>query len=409
MSQPRVFYVCCTVQVGLEHKALAGPFSRCFPEAQVWIQPGQWSFPVPLPNFLFGFPLNARELPTAAEDARARAARAAAPQSAEAAARADLYRGNRVPWRNEINFEVLGPLKFKAVGAFSESAFVHAATGTLIVTDTVVKIDAAPPAILSDDPRALLFHARDAVGDEVVDDEVTRARGWRRIVLFGLLFFPSAIAVEPLGAALLSALGFSGQDDNSSGSSRARSKIGRPPTAEMRALGEGAVPLGLYPWTWVKDAEPSFEALQQSGGNAAGLLVAPVLRNLILDREPEAVLAWADRVANLGFSRVVPCHLANNVKASPADFRRAFSFLEASTPGRGPSIHQTRNEAAGGVAALNNLPVWIQGGLGEGSRSSEAGVVPSAKAEDLVLLETVSDILTKLGVVAPSRVSSRRQ
>jgi len=362
---------------------------------------------VPLPNFLFGFPLNACPLPTAAEDARAREARAAAPQSAEAAARADLYRGNRVPWRDEINFEVLGPLNFKAVGAFSESAFVHAATGTLIVTDTVVKIDAAPPAILSDDPRALLFHARDAVGDEVVNDEATRARGWRRIVLFGLLFFPSAIAVEPLGAALLAALGLGGENDDSS-SNEARSKSGQPPTAEMRALGEGAVPLGLYPWTWVEDAEPSFKALQQSGGNAAGLLVAPVLRYLILDREPEAVLAWADRVANMGFSRVVPCHLANNVKASPSDFRRAFSFLEAPTPGREPSVHSTSEAAPGGEvsAVLSNVFAWMQ--RGEGSRNSETGAVPSAKAEDLVLLETVSDILTKLGVVAPSRVSSQR-
>ena len=27
--------------LGLEHKALAGPFSKCFPEAEVWLQPGQ--------------------------------------------------------------------------------------------------------------------------------------------------------------------------------------------------------------------------------------------------------------------------------------------------------------------------------------------------------------------------------
>lgn len=28
--------------LGLEHKALAGPFANCFPGATVWVQPGQW-------------------------------------------------------------------------------------------------------------------------------------------------------------------------------------------------------------------------------------------------------------------------------------------------------------------------------------------------------------------------------
>lgn len=35
--------------LGLEHKALCGPFTRYFPEAQCWQQPGQWSFPANLP------------------------------------------------------------------------------------------------------------------------------------------------------------------------------------------------------------------------------------------------------------------------------------------------------------------------------------------------------------------------
>jgi hypothetical protein len=362
---------------------------------------------VPLPNFLFGFPLDARALPTAAEDARARNARAAAAGDAAATARADRFRGNRVPWRRELNFEVLGPLKFKAVGAFSETAFVHVASGTLIVTDAVVRIDAAPPPILCDDPRALLFHARDAVGDEVDDDVATRAKGWRRVVLFGLLFFPSAIAVEPLGAALLAALGFSNRNPAPSSPAALSGGGGddaRPPSAAMRALGDGAVPLGLYPWTWVADDAPSFNALQQSGGNQAGLLVAPVLRTLILDREPAAVLAWVNRVAALGFSRVVPGHLANNVKATPTDFRRAFAFLEAAPKHSNSGAEDTD---AGAGAAPGGWLAWMQGG-GRG-RSLATAAAPSAKAEDLLLLEAASDLLTKLGVVAPSQVPRQRQ
>jgi Domain of unknown function (DUF4336) len=34
-----------------------------------------------------------------------------------------------------------------------------------------------------------------------------------------------------------------------------------------------------------------------------------------------------DKVCKWPFKRIIPCHLANDVKATPADFRRAFSFL----------------------------------------------------------------------------------
>ena len=37
-----------------EHKIFVGPFSRRFPRAQVWVAPGQFSFPVNLPNAFFG-------------------------------------------------------------------------------------------------------------------------------------------------------------------------------------------------------------------------------------------------------------------------------------------------------------------------------------------------------------------
>ena len=46
-----------------------------------------------------------------------------------------------VPWEDEIAFEVLGPLQFPAVGAFGETAFVHRASGTLLVTDMIIKVE----------------------------------------------------------------------------------------------------------------------------------------------------------------------------------------------------------------------------------------------------------------------------
>ena len=77
--------------LGLEHKSLAGPFTRFFKDSTVWLQPGQWSFPVNLPTSLFGFPSGDRlkEIP---ED------------------------NEGTPWCKDFDHCVLGKLCFKSVG-----------------------------------------------------------------------------------------------------------------------------------------------------------------------------------------------------------------------------------------------------------------------------------------------------
>ena len=194
--------------VGLEHKALAGPFSQYFQNANIWIQPGQWSFPINLPSQLLGFPIGSRtirEIP--------------------------LDDASDNPWASDFEFRVLGPLRFKSVGAFSETAFFHRDTKTLLVTDIIVKVGDQPPPIILEDPRAILFHSRDEMLDEVQDIEETRLRGWRRMVLFGLVFYPASIRVSGLFETL--------------------GKISRV-SSTSKLLGEGAIPFsgGLYPWSW---------------------------------------------------------------------------------------------------------------------------------------------------------------
>jgi hypothetical protein len=44
--------------VALEHKVYAGVLAEKFPQAQVWLTPGQYSFPVNLPDSFLGFPLS---------------------------------------------------------------------------------------------------------------------------------------------------------------------------------------------------------------------------------------------------------------------------------------------------------------------------------------------------------------
>ena len=319
--------------VALEHKATFGPFAQRFPDATVWLQPGQWAFPVGLPIEFLGVTQRGRklrEIPTSNISTGYK------------------YWAERDPvpeWATDFDAETLGPFKFKSVGAFSETAMFHKPSKTLLVTDTVVSVTAEPPKIIQEDPRAMLFHARDSIDEIVQDTEEARKKGWRRMVQFGLVFFPSQIDVVPFGKAISQA-----------------SKIDK----SMEPLGQGAVPGSLYPWTWHdNDADlKNFKAISKGGA----LFCPPILTKLILDREPKGTLEWVDRVTKrFDFQRVIPCHLNNNVKAGPKEFYDAFDPLR-SDPKTG-NIKQQR-----------------------------------ALAEDLALLQKASDILTDFGVVDTSLV-----
>lgn len=61
--------------------------------------------------------------------------------------------------------------------------------------------------------------------------------------------------------------------------------------------------LGVYPWDWVRDDIASFKAI------SGGLLVAPILQTLILNRSPVEVLDFADTVAKWDIERIIPGHL----------------------------------------------------------------------------------------------------
>ena len=56
--------------VALEHKVYTGVFAQKFPDAQVWVQPGQYSFPANLPVTLLGFPQGrTRTIPASLDEA----------------------------------------------------------------------------------------------------------------------------------------------------------------------------------------------------------------------------------------------------------------------------------------------------------------------------------------------------
>ena len=125
---------------GLEHKLPLGPLARAFPDAEVWVCPGQWSFPVQLPLAWLGVP--ARRTKVLFDDG--------------------LPHGDVCEWFS------LGPLDL-GVGRFQEVSCLHRPSGALLVTDALVGISSEPPALFDLDPTPLLFHARER-GDEPLID-----------------------------------------------------------------------------------------------------------------------------------------------------------------------------------------------------------------------------------------------
>ncbi len=271
-----VKYVVLPTVSGVEHKVFAAPFARKFPKAQVYVAPHQWSYPLDLPLSWLGFPSKRTHL---------------LPENS-----------NEAPFSDEFDYATLGPISL-GLGPFEETVMFHKASRTLLVTDTIVSIPAQPPAILQLDPFPLLFHARDRAPELVEDTPENRRKGWERIALFSFYFRPAALQTLKVGECLRTAI----------------------KAADRSAKNY----FGLLPWQWREDWRRSFEALRGEGR----LFVAPILQRLILNRDAQLTLDWADRVAEWNFERIIPCHLDSPIQASPSDFRQAFEFLSEGTSG----------------------------------------------------------------------------
>jgi len=262
--------------LGVEHKAFFGQFCLSFPKATVWYTPGQWSFPVNFANlaFLGLFQRGrVRELPSRGTDV--------------------------IPG---IDVSTLGPLlpPPDQVGGFAETTFFHKRTRTLLVVDVFVKVPREPPPVIQYDKRCLLFHARDdnrEVVDDPDDDKVL-AKGWRRLALFAFFFQPAALDVVPVPECFFQ-----------------RKNCG------MKGVFGW---FDLYPFEWnAKEADRNFESLARPK-----FIVAPILQELILNRKPDLVLDWLNDVTDrFDFTRIVPCHLATSIAATPSDLLNACSFL----------------------------------------------------------------------------------
>jgi hypothetical protein len=271
-----VKYIILPTVSGLEHKVFVGPFARRFPNAQVFVLPNQWSYPINLPLTWLGLPGKRTQfLP---ED----------PQ--------------KTPFANEFDYAILGPIDL-GLGPFSEVAFLHRRSRTLLVTDSVVSVPKEPPAIVQLDPYPLLYHARDRVTDIVSDTPENRCKGWQRVSLFTFYFRPSAVDIVDFVPSIRDAW--------------------KAPDHSRKAL------FGWFPFQWKNGWQRSFEALRSSK-----LIVAPILQTLILNRAPKTVIDWANRVSSWNFERLISCHLDAPIDATSEEFRQAFGFLEKQSQSR---------------------------------------------------------------------------
>ncbi|MEW6495742.1 MAG: DUF4336 domain-containing protein [Cyanobacteriota bacterium] len=280
-----VKYIILPTISGLEHKVFVGPFARRFPNAQVFVAPNQWSFPLNLPLSWLGFPAKRTQI---------------LPKYSITA-----------PFADDFDYAILGPIEL-GPGRFGEVAFLHKRSHTLLVTDSVLRVPEEPPAIVQLDPYSLLFHAKDNAFEVVEDNEVNRRKGWQRVSLFAFFFRPSALEVVKTGQSIRDAL--------------------KAPNRTKKAY------FGWFPFKWKWNWKQSFDALRGNGR----LFVAPILQTLILNRAPKETIDWANKVASWNFQRIIPCHFDAPIEANPRQFRQAFAFLETK-PSVGEDLQRSAN------------------------------------------------------------------
>jgi hypothetical protein len=256
---------------GLEHKLPVPAMARAFPDAEVWVTPGQWSFPVQLPLRWLGFP--ARRTRVLGEDG--------------------------TPHSDVLQWISLGPIDL-GLGRFQELACLHRPSGALLLTDALVAINAEPPEVFELDPTPLLFHARDRGDQPLEDSPQLRLRGWQRLALFASYLRPAALEVPRLGTLLQQAF--------------------QPGCRNARSY------FGIYPFHWSSSSAEAFTELQPQPGS---LRVAPVLERLVFPRTQGLIVAWLRQLARLDELRwVVPAHYDAPVPCSAERLQALADELE---------------------------------------------------------------------------------
>ena len=305
-----------------EHKVYLGPFTRRFPQAAVYVAPRQFSWPLDLPLPLLGV----RGAVT-------------------------LEQGGRYPWSRDLAHDVFTPRSVVVEAyKYSEVAFFHRSSRSLLVTDAVIFVDEEVPEVLEDslienaaDNENFLirtlawlnyqgnFRERKRELEAMPEPSPAKKslRGWQRIVLFSLF-------ISPDGKNVL-------------------------------------------------DPRESFRKV------SGRWIVGPVVYALVYQNIPAELAEWVDRVARWPFQRIVAGHFASPRPGTGRDLRRAFEWTAALGQGQG--------ERAGAAAATEGTgwfkapPPWRFLPSLQGAQEYDRSEVPEG---DMKALSSVGRIFRRV-------------
>jgi len=232
-----------------EHRVFVPSFSRRFPSAKVYSVRG-WSFPLPLPDSFLGIDVEAY-----------------------------LDERERLPWLDDFDCELL-PVSFIGLAPYTEAAFFHRRTKTLITTDLFVRVSETPPEVI---PEAKL----EALGNP-----------------------------DSFLASLVSG-----------------SAMGSPKNIPSTVLGwmrMTTLALFLGPASLL-DPTSAF------GSISGRLTVSPVLRVLVFGKIRSSVEEWTEKIMKWPFDKIIPAHFDAPVRAGPDDVRNALTCL---IRGRADGVHE---------------------------------------------------------------------
>ncbi len=248
---------------GLEHKIPLPFLLRFFPDAKIWICPGQWSFPLNLPLEWIGIPKN----------------------------RTNILFADGLPHKECCDWITLGPLDI-GPGRFQEISCFHKLSNSLLVTDALVAIASSPPEIFDFDPTPLLFHARDRGDMPLEDSDDIRRKGWSRIVLFASFLRPKYLDIPSLSYVLKNAF--------------------------KRDLFKPKAHFGLYPFDWKDGWETSTKEIL--GEKKPKIQIAPVIERLVFPRAKIAFSDWLNELKKIKTMKwLISSHYSSLVVFSQKD------------------------------------------------------------------------------------------
>tara|TARA_B100000073_G_C23713699_1_gene565152 strand:+ start:788 stop:1960 length:1173 start_codon:yes stop_codon:yes gene_type:complete len=259
---------------GLEHKIGLPALARYFEDAEIWLSPGQWSFPINLPLSFIGIPKR----------------------------RTRILFEDGLPFEALCDWSSLGPIDL-GLGRFQEVSCFHKPTGSLIVTDSIIGIDENPPDIFDHDPTPLLFHSRDRGDEQLIDTNKSRKKGWARLVLFSIFLKPNKLKIPSI------------------------SEIYR--FSFYKGLRNIKSHFGIYPFLWQEDWEKSAQKI--IGKTSSPIIqIAPVLQKLILPRSVDILKKWLELIKDFdGLQLLISAHYSAPIKFTRTECEKLIAEIDS--------------------------------------------------------------------------------